>query len=309
VREAPLVQSQLKSQCVICGAPGLKPRWMVGADGTEGGVDARSFRPSSQRFGETSGRVVMCSVCGHGALAESPDQDRVSGAYADATDEVSLRERAGQIATADRGLTRLELHVAPGRLLDVGCWTGSFVDAAKRRGWDASGVEPSAWAVGEARSHGLDVHHGELGDVEVPEGSLPAIVVCDVLEHLDDPGAAVARLAALLEPGGALYLTVPDAGSALARALGRRWWSVLPMHLQYFTRTSMLFLLAQHGLRPVHVSTHTKIFSARYYAERVAGYSTAVGRVAVATLARLGQADRPIAPDFRDRMEVIAVRR
>lgn len=135
-----------------------------------------------------------------------------------------------------------------------------------------------------------------------------AVVVCDVLEHLEDPGSAVAKLVELLEPGGALYLTVPDAGSLLARSMGRRWWSVLPMHLQYFTRTSMLLLLNQQGLRPTHVGTHAKTFSARYYAERIAGYSPGLGRLGVAALERAGLADRPVAPDFRDRMEVIAVR-
>jgi 2-polyprenyl-3-methyl-5-hydroxy-6-metoxy-1,4-benzoquinol methylase len=194
-------------------------------------------------------------------------------------------------------------------LLDVGCWTGSFVEAAGARGWEAFGVEPSSWAVGEARARGLDVRQGELDDVDEPDGSLRAVVVCDVLEHLDDPRPAVARIASLLEPGGAIYLTVPDAGSRLARVMGRRWWSVLPMHLQYFTRTSMLLLLADQGLHPVHVGTHTKVFTARYYAERVAGYSGVAGRSAVSVLERLGQADRAIAPDFRDRMEVIAVRR
>jgi SAM-dependent methyltransferase len=299
----------LSARCVICGAPDPQPRWSVAADKTEGGVDARSFRPSSQRFGETSGRVVVCRACGHGALADPPDAAAVASAYADAEDPVSVRERAGQVATADRGLARLERVVAPGRLLDIGCWTGSFVEAAQARGWEASGIEPSAWAVGEARAQGLEVSRGGIEDIDAPDGSLRAVVLCDVLEHLEDPAGAVERVASLLEPGGALYLTVPDAGSRLARAMGRRWWSVLPMHLQYFTRASMLLLLAGHGFEPARVGTHTKVFTARYYAERVAGYSPFVGRTAVAALARVGQAERPVAPDFRDRMEVIAVRR
>ena len=256
-----------------------------------------------------SGQVVTCTICGHGALAEPPDPANVALAYADAADEVSLREREGQVATADAGLRRLERFVEPGRLLDVGCWTGSFVDAASQRGWDASGIEPSGWAVQVAKGHGLDVWQGELEDAQVPERTLRAAVVCDVLEHLDDPHPAVARLASMLEPGGALYITVPDAGSRLARTMGRRWWSVLPMHLQYFTRTSMLLLLGAHGLRPVHVGTHTKVFTTRYYAEQASGYGATLSRAAVSALEKLGQADRPIAPDFRDRMEVIAIRR
>lgn len=304
-----MTDAERTGACVVCGATDLVPRWRVASDKTEGGVSAASFRPSSQRYGETSGHVVACAVCGHGALADPPDPSNVSTAYADAEDAISLRERDGQLATADRGLRHLEEFVAPGRLLDVGCWTGSFVEAAVARGWDASGVEPSSWAVGEARARGLDVRQGELEDVDVPDRSLRAVAVCDVLEHLEDPGPAVGRIASLLEPDGAVYLTVPDAGSSLARMMGRRWWSVLPMHLQYFTRTSMLLLLAEHDLHAVHVGTHTKVFTARYYAERVGGYSAAVGRSAVSLLSRLGQADRAIAPDFRDRMEVIAVRR
>ena len=298
-----------RTTCVVCGAPDTVLRWSVRTDRTEGGVDAQSFRPSSQRFGETSGRVVACRVCGHGSLGHNPDPAHVSSAYAKAEDEVSLRERQGQVATADRGLEHLERHVAPGRLLDVGCWTGSFVEAATRRGWEAFGIEPSAWAVGVAREAGLAVNRGELADVDADAGSLRAVVACDVLEHLEDPGAAVARMASLLEPGGALYVTVPDAGSSLARIMGRRWWSVLPMHLQYFTRTSMLLLLGRNGLDPVHVGTHPKVFTARYYAERLAGYSAAAGSLAVGLLSRLGQVDRPVGPDFRDRLEVIAVRR
>lgn len=295
-------------KCVICGAPGVEPRWPVAAGGTEGGVDPESFRPSSERFGATSGQVVACAVCGHGALAEPPDPGRVAAAYTDAADEVSRRERPGQVATADRGLARFEQHVGPGRLVDIGCWTGSFVEAALARGWQATGYEPSAWAVGEARSHGLDVHQGGLDDVPADE-PWDAVALCDVLEHLDNPQKAASRLAGLVAPGGGLYLTVPDAGSRLARTMGRRWWSVLPMHLQYFTRTSIVLLLEQHGFTTVGVGSHAKVFSARYYAERVGGYSEVAGRLGVKVLERLGQAGRSVAPDFRDRMEVIAVRR
>ena len=299
--------------CPICRARDVVARWPVAADKTEGGVSPESFRPSSTRFGEAASRVLSCRVCGHGWLEHEPDRDQVATAYADAADPVSLREHEGRIATADRGLDHLEEVVAPGRLLDVGCWTGSFVEAAARRGWDAHGIEPSAWAVDVARQRGLSVERGTLDDLdlatEAQAGPYRAVVCCDVLEHLADPGAAVARLRALLEPGGALYLTVPDAGSALAKAMGRRWWSVLPMHLQHFTRTSLLLLLAQHDLYPVRVATHAKVFTARYYAERISGYSSRAGSLAVAMLSRVGQADRPIAPDLRDRMEVIAVRR
>lgn len=295
--------------CVICGGRHLVRRWPVDLAGSETGVDGRSFRPSSEHFGATSGTVVRCSSCGHGSLAEPPSSALVSAAYASARDEDTLRERTGQLATAVRGLTRVEALVEPGRLLDVGCWTGSFVEAAQGRGWQAEGIEPSAWAVANAVERGLPVRRGDLDSLPDVPGSMRAITLCDVLEHLEDVDGALAKLVRLLEPGGVLYLTVPDAGSGVARTMGRRWWSVLPMHVHYFTRTSMLHLLGRHGLEPAHVGTHAKTFSTRYHAERIRGYSPWMGRVAVTALDRLTQADRLVAPNFRDRMEVLAVRR
>jgi SAM-dependent methyltransferase len=198
--------------------------------------------------------------------------------------------------------------VAPGRLADVGCWTGSLLVAAAERGWQGVGLEPSAWAASRARQRGVEVSRGELFDNELEPGSFRAVVVCDVVEHLTDPVGGIERLRDLLEPGGALYITVPDAGSPLARALGRRWWSVLPMHLQYFSRASMTRLLTERGLQVRSIRTHAKAFSAQYYAERLGGYSPVLRRLAVGATSVVRLQDHMVAPDFRDRMAVIAVR-
>ena len=129
-----------------------------------------------------------------------------------------------------------------------------------------------------------------------------------MLEHLVDPGAALDQMRRHLEPKGALYLTVPDAGSRLARTMGRRWWSVLPMHLQYFTRGSMRRLLDRHGFDVRWVATHPKVFSGRYYAERAASFAPVAGKRGRALASAVRLADRLVAPDFRDRLQVIAIR-
>ena len=64
------------------------------------------------------------------------------------------------------------------------------------------------------------------------------------------------------------------------RVLGRRWWSVLPMHLQYFTPVSLGRVLAAHGFEIAWRGTHAKSFSIRYYAERLGGYHAALERFA-----------------------------
>lgn len=295
--------------CPVCGGLHHRVVHAVPADGTEGGVSADAFRPSSERFGRPAGSVVVCEACGHGTLDVYPAPSAVAEAYTDAADPVSLREEAGQVATALRAMSRIEAVVAPGRFVDIGCWTGSLLVGAKQRGWDVTGVEPSAWASARARERGISVLTAGLEDHGLAAGSFRAVALCDVLEHLVDPAAALDEVHRLLEPGGVFYLTVPDAGSLLARAMGRRWWSILPMHLQYFTRSSMRRMLNAHGFRVASERTHAKVFTARYYAERLGGYHPAIEKTAVKALEAAHVAERLIAPNFGDRLEVIAVSR
>jgi SAM-dependent methyltransferase len=295
--------------CPVCGGRSATPRWRVESTETELGVDGELFRPSSDRYGETSGVVVRCTACGHGSLESLPGPDAMAIAYGEAADPVSEREWDGRVKTADRGLRWMERHVTPGSLVDLGCWSGAFLDAARRRGWMPVGVEPSTWAVGRGRARGLDVRQGDLFDHGLVQGDYRAVVLCDVLEHLSQPAAALDVVSGLLDDEGVLYLTVPDAGSALARVMGRRWWSVLPMHVQYFTRASMTLLLQRCGFDVVGIRSHPKVFTAAYYAERLSGYSGGLHRVVDRALRRVHIDERLVGPDFHDRMQVLAVRR
>jgi SAM-dependent methyltransferase len=296
-------------ECPVCAGQRSAARWKVTSDATENGVNPEAFRPSADRYGETVGAVVRCLDCGHSSLGDTPTAAALAAAYSAAADPVSVDEEDGQLETARRALRWIASAVAPGPLLDIGCWTGSFVAAAKDEGWPASGIEPSSWAVDRARERGLDVTVGDLTAPGVAGGSLRVVVMCDVIEHLLDVRSAAQTAAGLLEPGGALYLTTPDAGGRLARAMGSRWWSVLPMHVQYFTRESITRLLTDAGFEIIGIKSHPKVFTATYYADRLGGYSAGLARTAKAVTRRVGIADRLVAPDLHDRMQVLAVKR
>lgn len=273
-------------------------------------LDGAELAPAASAFGRTVGTVVRCRACGHGSLLDPPGIDALVTAYAHVTDEASLEEEAGQTTTARRDLLEVRRHLGrpPHRLLDVGCWTGSLLDAARDLGWETSGVEPSAWAAGRAAERGHDVTVGTLDDALLAAGSVQVVACCDVLEHLHDPVAALRRIAALLEPDGLLFATVPDAGSALARVLGRRWWSVLPMHVQHFTRASLVAALTATGFEVVALHTHPKVFTYRYYAGRLAEFLPVVGPAAARLVDRSPVAERAFGPDLRDRTAVVARR-
>lgn len=290
--------------CAACGGGPLEPHLSVQRD------DGSNLVATTTRYGAAPDDIVRCGRCGHMQVAAFPPEPQLDQAYAEVAEAAYVGEEAGQRATAGRTLGRIERHVRRGALCDLGCWVGFLVAEAERRGWEAWGVEPSRFASSYARETlGLNVITGTLDGAELPEGHFDAVVLGDVIEHLPEPGEALERIRRLLAPGGVLYLALPDAGSAVAGALGARWWSVLPTHVQYFTRRSLAELLTRHRYAVEWIGTAPKGFSVRYYLERLEGYSAPVASAAVAAAEGVRLADRLVWPDFRDRMGVVARRR
>jgi SAM-dependent methyltransferase len=290
------------ARCVACGASGLEPHLAVGGEaGTQGLI------PTTDRYGTALSDIVRCRRCGHMQLARFPSDAELGDAYAVAASDDYLGEEAGQRATARVILDSLERRTERGRLLDVGCWVGYLLSEAEGRGWRGMGIEPSEFASTYARERlGLDVQTTDLMRADLPQGAFQAVVLGDVFEHLPRPDLALDRIAQLLAPEGVLAMGVPDAGSRAARALGARWWSVIPTHVHYFTRHSISVLLRRRGYRVLSIETSPKRFTVRYYLGRVGGYSPRLGRGLVAGAERLGVADRLWAPDLHDRMLVMA---
>jgi SAM-dependent methyltransferase len=288
--------------CAACGSTSLVPHLRVGGDaGPEGLI------PTTDRFGAALADIVRCPACGHMQLERFPSDAELGEAYGEAASEDYLEEEAGQRETARRVLERIERHAARGRLADLGCWVGFLLAEARERGWEAVGVEPSEFASRYARERlGLDVRTAGLLEAGLPEGTFQAVFMGDVIEHLPRPGEALERIARLLAPGGALAMALPDAGSRVARVMGARWWSVIPTHVHYFTRPSMRTLLERSGYGVLYMGTQPKAFSVRYYLGRIGGYSPPLAGALTSAAAAAGLADRMWAPDFRDRMLVVA---
>jgi SAM-dependent methyltransferase len=274
---------------------------VAGEAGTEGLI------PTTDRFGTALANIVRCHNCGHMQLERMPSEEELGLAYAEAESEDYVGEEAGQRATARLVLDRIEHHVTAGRIVDLGCWVGFLLSESKRRGWDAVGVEPSEFASSYARETlGLDVRTADLFDADLREHEAQAVFMGDVIEHIPAAGEAIGRVGSLLAPGGVVALALPDAGSRVAHLMGRRWWSVIPTHVHYFTRRSMATLLNRQGFEVIELTTAPKAFTVRYYLDRIAGYSQTLGRGLVRGAEAIGVANRIWAPDFRDRMLVLA---
>jgi SAM-dependent methyltransferase len=202
--------------------------------------------------------LARCASCGTAVtLAPAPAQAHDTGAYGGGPPRGSRLAAPILRSFARRRLTLLARAGArtPGRLLDIGAGRGRFVAEARLAGWYAQGVEPSLRGVEGARALGIELQQAGVGDAEVPAGSIDAATLWHVLEHLDEPGPALARIAAWLRPGGLLLVGVPNLGSFQARVGGATWFHLdVPRHRTHFTVAGLHALLRASGLQPV--STH-----------------------------------------------------
>lgn len=149
-------------------------------------------------------------------------------------------------------LERMEEVMGQGarRLVDVGCSVGAFLQTASERGWDVKGVEvgrASAGYVGDVLK--LPVHNGSLYDYEPGAGTLDAVVLLEVIEHLESPSGALARIYDWLRPGGVLLVSTPNYNSLYRRLCGSGWWVINceDEHIMLFTPDTLSRALEKAG--------------------------------------------------------------
>jgi SAM-dependent methyltransferase len=244
--------------------------------GRAAGPAPADLAPSNHRPGE-HGALFRCATCGAVQQPGLPTGAALHDLYRVMSDDAYLDEEAGRRATARRVLDLIGRHVPAGRLLDVGCGHGLLLDEARRRGYDVLGLELSRTAVGYARDVlGLAVEEEPLERfAEGATARFDVIVLADVIEHLDDPAAALDACAALLAEGGVLCVITPDPSTPLARAAGPRWWGYVPAHTCLLPGRTLRELLDARGLVISEDVALVRSFSLRYW---VAGLSERGGR-------------------------------
>jgi 2-polyprenyl-3-methyl-5-hydroxy-6-metoxy-1,4-benzoquinol methylase len=158
------------------------------------------------------------------------------------------------------------------RLLDVGSNFGHFLSEASKV-FDATGIEISKAAVDKSEQlfSGVKNYVGSIYEPpEEAKGPWEAITLWDVIEHVPDPKGALEKIRDLLAPGGSLYLSTPDAGSAVAKAMGRRWHYNDPVqHIILFGRKNLSDLLARTGFRVEEARSFGHFYRVGYVIDRL----------------------------------------
>ncbi|MGH7643889.1 MAG: class I SAM-dependent methyltransferase [Candidatus Dormibacteria bacterium] len=192
------------------------------------------------------------------------------GFYEEVSDPDYLTEIDNRRRHADAVLRTIERWHRPGRLLEIGSQVGVLLRVATDRGWDASGIEPSRWAVITGRERfGVNLVHGSVEKAEYPTAAFDCIVMVDVLEHLVNPLTALRQCRPWLAPDGILVLSTVNMGTMTARMLGTNWPGYMDMHLSYFTPRSLRQYLSRASFDWVASRPDSRSFSLGYISGRL----------------------------------------
>jgi len=206
-------------RCFLCGTPAGAVAWR------ENGYDA-----------------VACA-CGLAFVQPPPPDGAVDPRY-DAHSAAFYRRPAAS------KVDWLLQHRPPGTLLEIGCGEGWFLEAARRAGFDASGIDADADRVTTARRRGFEVRQGLVEDLAVDE-RFDVVFHCDLLSHFPEPIAALRRMSALTRPGGVLFFEVGLLGAPM-----RAWYPHidgigLPQHRWLYSERALGTLFLRAGLRVI----------------------------------------------------------
>lgn len=196
-----------------------------------------------------------------------------------------------------------------GKLLDVGCSFGLFLDLAEQAGFDPYGIDVSEYAAAKAQGKfGNKIQQADLAKASFENGSFAVICLFDLIEHFADPRQELQRVHQLLKNNGLLIIETGNLESFLARALGQHWhFFAPPQHLFVFGVTQLQSLLDQAGFEVIKTSPHNKWVSLRY----VLHLASSIGRVPgsrrlAQTLRRHPLGAWPLYLPLRDKMIVTA---
>jgi SAM-dependent methyltransferase len=99
----------------------------------------------------------------------------------------------------------------PGALLDVGAGCGYFLAAARTKGWEIKGIEPSIESIEHAKKElGITLFNGTLKTYSNSNGLFDVVTFVNVLEHSSEPWNEIKKAAELLRTNGIIFIRFPN---------------------------------------------------------------------------------------------------
>jgi len=238
--------------CIVCGSPQVEIKF--------------DLMPERQ--------ILCCLKCGVEYLYPQLDDAELKKLYSEnyykawgvqGTQENESTKQM-KIATFELRLSLIRNYVTAGKVLDVGCATGYFLEAAKEKGFQPYGVEFSEYSsrIAKDKFGAENVFFGTLEQCSFPPKMFDVIAMSDLIEHVRIPAQTLSKAAELLKDDGVIMIMTPDTKTVSNNLMGRRWTHYKLEHFFYFSHGSMSYLAGKCNLHIVHYEKSKKALNIEY---------------------------------------------
>ncbi|MBN2107453.1 MAG: methyltransferase domain-containing protein [Deltaproteobacteria bacterium] len=226
---------------------------------------------TQKKYADAQLPVWQC-VCGAVFLSPFPSAEELKAIYRDTyyetwglTADNENAPRQMKLLTFSARLKKISRFLKTGKVLDVGCATGYFLEAAKAAGWEPYGVELSEYSSRLAQQKfGARIFNGTLEEAHFADETFDLITMSDLLEHVRDIDAFMHEAVRILKPSGLLMIVTPNVASLSCRMMGAKWSHYKAEHLHYFSPVTIKALLKKSGMPPLLIEPSPKYLNLAY---------------------------------------------
>lgn len=154
-----------------------------------------------------------------------------------------------------KALLKIErLQPNKGKILDIGCAVGYFLEVARGRNWEIHGVEISEFAADLAEKRLKIKIFPTLDQTDFPANHFDSITAFEIIEHLQDPSEFLQKINKLLKDKGVLGLSTPNLKNSKSLKNFLDWnYLTPPEHLHYFDKNTITEILKKNGFEVVYI--------------------------------------------------------
>ncbi len=201
--------------------------------------------------------ISKCNECGMCYLNPQPILEDLHKVYPPVYSDKYIKELPYRLF--DKRIKLLKNLLPDGRLLEIGCGAGHFLDMARAAGYEVAGVEMDNESGGYAKKHyNLDVQVSPVETAELPASYFNIVTLFKVFEHLTEPMACLNKIKQTLAPGGYCIIQVPNFSCFESKLMGRYWCYLdPPRHLSHFSPNTLTNMLKKAGFPKIRILNYS----------------------------------------------------
>lgn len=157
-------------------------------------------------------------------------------------------------------LMKRDMQLQNKKVLDIGCFTGDFLQLLQQKNADVYGVElqKDAVRIANKKLPGR-IYQADIMSFKFPQKNYDIITLLGLIEHVSDPAKLIKRSYELLNKNGVIMIQTPNSSSFLAKTMKKYWPPYSPIeHIHLFSRKGLENTLTQLGFKEISFRQHRK---------------------------------------------------